>query len=624
MTLRAGGTVVPVAMLTGGRVGFVSSRTLPLGTWSHVAMTYDGSMLRLYINGADAGSRAATGTMLPAPEAGILGGASAFAGTIDELRFYRRALSPAEVRIDSATPIDTEHPLEISAHTPEPNAVGVIQTAMTITFSRAVDPSTITTSTLEVLDIGNVGAPATVSYDATTRTATLSPASALTPLTPYMIRVLGGSMGVRDALGVPLAADFTSTFRTASADTAPAAVYAFSETSGVTVVDSSGNDNDGALMDGPARTTGRFGRGLRLDGVDDAVQLPITQSLTLSSAFTIEAWIAPATFGGERSLWRISGAMLTLRAEGTVVPVAVLSDEQVGFVSSSTLPLDTWSHVAMTYDGSRLRLFINGADAGSRAATGTLVPASPPEAGILGGASAFTGTIDELRLYRRALSASEIAADMTGPAAPAAPLAVTSTTPVDHAVNVAVSAAISATFSRPADAASVTTATVQLRDGNGHVVAASVTYDGAARTVTLTPTSPLAASANYYARVLGGSGGVRAEDGGELSSDVQWSFRTAAAVAPPPPVSAPPHITSLSVYSSWLGSAVLVNGNSFGRRQGGSTVTINGVQAFVVVWSSNTIVVIVPARVTAGPLVVKVDGKSSNAVTAQFHIPRRS
>ena len=166
-------------------------------------------------------------------------------------------------------------------------------------------------------------------------------------------------------------------------------------------------------MDGPTRTTGRFGGGLRLDGVDDAMQLPMTESLAFSRAFTFEAWIAPATFGRERSLWRTPGAMLTLRAEGTVVPVAVLSDEQVGFVSSGALPLDTWSHVAMTYDGSRLRLYINGADAGSRAATGTLVPASPQEAGILGGASAFAGTIDELRLYRRALSASEIAADMT-------------------------------------------------------------------------------------------------------------------------------------------------------------------------------------------------------------------
>jgi hypothetical protein len=289
------------------------------------------------------------------------------------------------------------------------------------------------------------------------------------------------------------------------------------------------------------------------------------------------------------------------------------------------VPLDTWSHVAMTYDGSMLRLYINGADAGSRAATGTVVPASPLEAGFLGGASAFAGTIDDLRFYRRVLSASEIAADMTISAdAAAAPLTVTSTTPVDQGVEVVISAAISATFSRPADDASVTAATVQLRDGNGQVVAASVTYDGAARTVTLTPMTPLAASAYYYARVLGGSGGVRAEDGGELTSDVQWSFRTAAAVAPTPPVSAAPHIASVSVYTGWFGHAVLVNGNNFGRRQGTSTVTINGTPANVGFWSSTAILAIVPAPVTGGPLVVTVDGQTSNAVTVQFHFPRKS
>src|SRR5258705_7037639 len=124
-------------------------------------------MLRLYINGVDGASRTAAGTLLPStPEGGILGGASQFAGTIDELRFYRRALGPAEVRLDSATAIDADWPLEISARTPAPNAVGVVQTAMTVTFSRAVDASTVTASTFELADSGNAGPPATVSYDA--------------------------------------------------------------------------------------------------------------------------------------------------------------------------------------------------------------------------------------------------------------------------------------------------------------------------------------------------------------------------------------------------------------------------------------------------------------------------
>src|SRR6185503_19656210 len=127
----------------------------------------------------------------------------------------------------------------------------------------------------------------------------------------------------------------------------------------------------------------------------------ITEGLAFSNAFTMETWIAPTEFGHERILWWTPSMVVTLRAEGTVVPMAFLTGGQVGFVSNRTVPLNNWSHVAVTYDGSRLRLYVNGVDAGSRPATGTLLPSSP-EAGILGGASAFAGSIDELRFYRRA------------------------------------------------------------------------------------------------------------------------------------------------------------------------------------------------------------------------------
>ena len=174
---------------------------------------------------------------------------------------------------------------------------------------------------------------------------------------------------------------------------------------------------------------GRSGGGLLFDGVDDGVQLPMTESLAFAGAFTVEAWMSPSAFGRERTLWWTPAAVLSLRAEGTVVPVAILTGGQVGFVSTGVVPLNTWSHVAVTYDGSMLRLHINGVDAGSRAATGTLVPTSPPDAGVLGGAMAFAGGLDEVRLYRRALSVAEIVADMTLPVEPpSAPLTVTAVT----------------------------------------------------------------------------------------------------------------------------------------------------------------------------------------------------
>jgi hypothetical protein len=267
-----------------------------------------------------------------------------------------------------------------------------------------------------------------------------------------------------------------------------------------------------------------------------------------------------------------------------------------------------------------LRLYINGIEAGSRAATGSLVPTSPPQMGLLGGAAGFAGSIDEVRLFRRALSAAEVAADSVVPPEPVAPFGVTAVTPADLSTYVTGSK-ISATFNRAADAESVTTATVQLRDGANQIVAASVAYDSSTNTVTLTPAGALASAATYVVRVVGGSNGVKGAGGGELPADVQWSFRTAAAV--PPPSSTAPHISSVDIVTSWLGQAMLVTGNNFGQRQGSSTVTINGTSAYVIAWCSDAILAILPRNVSAGPVVVKVDGKTSNVGTAQVYTIRR-
>jgi hypothetical protein len=86
------------------------------------------------------------------------------------------------------------------------------------------------------------------------------------------------------------------------------------------------------------------------------------------------------------------------------------------------------------------------------------------------------------------------------------------------------------------------------------------------------------------------------------------------AVAPP---SAPaPRINSVDIVWTWLGPVMVVDGSNFGARQGSSTITINGVPATVVSWCSDTILALLPRNVTSGPVVVKVDGKTSNTVFA--------
>jgi hypothetical protein len=89
-------------------------------------------------------------------------------------------------------------------------------------------------------------------------------------------------------------------------------------------------------------------------------------------------------------------------------------------MSPSALAANTWAHLAATYDGSTLRLFVNGVQVASKAQTGNLAASSNPLQ--IGGDSIygqyFAGRIDEVRVYRTALSQVEIQADMANPVTP--------------------------------------------------------------------------------------------------------------------------------------------------------------------------------------------------------------
>ncbi|MDZ4721389.1 MAG: LamG-like jellyroll fold domain-containing protein, partial [Roseiflexaceae bacterium] len=86
---------------------------------------------------------------------------------------------------------------------------------------------------------------------------------------------------------------------------------------------------------------------------------------------------------------------------------------------TSSLPVNSWSHLAVTYNNSTLRLYLNGAQVASTAASGAMATSSNPLR--MGGNSIwgeyFSGRIDNVRIYNRALSATEIQTDMSTPVA---------------------------------------------------------------------------------------------------------------------------------------------------------------------------------------------------------------
>jgi len=212
----------------------------------------------------------------------------------------------------------------------------------------------------------------------------------------------------------------------ASAATSLGALWQLDETSGTTAVDSSGNANHGTLNGGPARISGRFGRSLRFDGVDDNVFIP--RSATLEPAtVTVEGWVragaSPGTFRhivsqGAYSCEVASYGLTTGAGGGIGFYVSNGSDDFLALSpeAPATVWNGAWHHVAGTYDGATVRLFVDGAEVGT--GTATAIPIGyglPNPAGLLG---AFGGTcslnwagdLDAPRVWGRALSAEELAA----------------------------------------------------------------------------------------------------------------------------------------------------------------------------------------------------------------------
>jgi hypothetical protein len=193
------------------------------------------------------------------------------------------------------------------------------------------------------------------------------------------------------------------------------AYWKFDEGSGTTTGDASGNGNSGTLVNGSVWSAGRVGKALLFDGINDHVTVADSNSLDLSSAFTLSAWVNPAsTFTDFRSIlvknysYYLYASVASYCGDGT--PLGGFSGITAQTACQpSPLPVNTWTHLAVTYNGSTLTFYRDGVAVATSSASGTLSPTT----GVLqiGGSQFgeyFKGLIDEVRIYNKALSATEI------------------------------------------------------------------------------------------------------------------------------------------------------------------------------------------------------------------------
>jgi hypothetical protein len=184
----------------------------------------------------------------------------------------------------------------------------------------------------------------------------------------------------------------------------------FNEGSGTTAADSSGNNNNGTIS-GATWTTGKYGNALNFNG--SAGLVSINKDIIGSGATTISAWVYLNGYG--------QGGYGYILANGPAQFYTVGWDKKLAFTgnynsnvlisASNSIQLNQWVHVTITRDNlGTANVYINGTlngtanqSSGTPQAGGSSAIGNAPS-----GSQTFNGLIDEVRIYNRALSASEV------------------------------------------------------------------------------------------------------------------------------------------------------------------------------------------------------------------------
>jgi hypothetical protein len=385
----------------------IADTALKVGTWNHVAMTYGASGRRFYVNGYPAGQGSAPTISGDNGGAAIgdvtsLPGGSRFPGSIDEVAVYARALAANEIaQIYLAGPAGKTDSSEATSHfRSEQNLPYAVVGAP---YEESVVASGGSSGPHDYQLAGGAIPPGlTLEPD-----GTVSGVPSNVGVYAFLVRATNSSATVSNQV-------FTITvWRPVDAQ---AGLVAWWRAEG-NALDSKGSNN-GALTNGTSFAAGLVGQAFSFDGVDDRVAIPEAASVDLSrmSAFTIEAWVYPEDSGSQ--------SYPTIYSEGRWVASMGLerpSNKPDNWINNSSqlvgdapLPLNVWSHMALTYQQSTRIFYVDGREAGRLSNGPALIGNSLGSAiGDLQSSpfsSRFKGRIDELGIYNRTLSKSEVTA----------------------------------------------------------------------------------------------------------------------------------------------------------------------------------------------------------------------
>jgi len=422
----------------------------------------------------------------------------------------------------TSTPVVDTTPPTVTGFAPANNATGVDPAgSITATFNEAMDPNSISSSTsgaegggstsfgtFELRDPGSNLVTASVTYDAASKTATLTPKTALTLSTRYTVLVKGGSADprVKDVAGNALAANVAWAFTTAAAPPPPPP--ASSSIWPANTVPTSVDDGDPLSVE--------LGTKFRSDLPGFITGARFYKSALNTGVHTASLWtstgtrLATATFSGETaSGW-----------QQVAFPSPVQIVANTTYVISYHAPNGHYSapdnYFATTgFDNPPLHALRNGVD-------------GPNGVYIYSPSATFpTQTFQSECYFVDVTFSTSSGPDQTPPT-------VVAVLPTAGASGVQTDTTVTVTFNEAMDTTTVNSSTILLRDG-ATAVPATVTYDASTLIATLTPTQALGFSKQYTGVV---KAGIKDLAGNATTADITWTFTTS--VPPPPPPTAGP------------------------------------------------------------------------------------
>jgi YD repeat-containing protein len=181
--------------------------------------------------------------------------------------------------------------------------------------------------------------------------------------------------------------------------------------------------SDGLAENGASYAAGLVGQAFRFDGVDDLTRIASSRTTGFAGAFSVEFWFNPTTtinvstpnqmlLAKGRYLEGGFNAPVAIQVLGGDGRLLVRMPSAPALVSSTdTWPAGTWQHIALSWDGARYRLYVNGSEeAGLDNAFSIFDSSDPITLGNADGfaAGGFAGLLDEPTLYNRALTPAEV------------------------------------------------------------------------------------------------------------------------------------------------------------------------------------------------------------------------